>query len=68
MAVMAVFNVTGAVTYATRFPEKLRLLKYDIYGNSHQVLHVAVVLAGLAHMFGLFRAFNYLHTYGSACA
>ena len=56
MGLMALFNLTGAVIYAARVPEKLRPLEYDFYGNSHQVLHVAVVLAGLAHMFGLFRA------------
>lgn len=68
MGLMAFFNLTGAVVYAARVPEKLRPLKYDIYGSSHQMLHIAVVLAGLAHMFGLFRAFDYLHTYGSVCA
>ena len=68
MGLMAFFNLAGAVIYAARVPEKLRPLKYDIYGSSHQVLHVAVIFAGLAHMFGLFRAFDYLHTYGSDCA
>ena len=68
MGLMALFNLTGAVIYAARVPEKLRPLKYDIYGSSHQVLHIAVILAGLAHMFGLFRAFDYLHTQGSFCA
>ena len=68
MGLMALFNLTGAVIYTTRVPERLRPLKYDIYGSSHQVLHVAVIFAGLAHMFGLFRAFDYLHTYGSVCA
>ena len=48
-------------------PEKIKPLKYDIYGNSHQVLHVAVIFAGLAHMFGLFKAFDYLHTVGWVC-
>ena len=67
MGVMALFNLTGAVIYAARLPERLQPLKYDIYGSSHQVLHVAVVLAGLAHMLGLFRAFEYLHTNGSVC-
>lgn len=67
MGLMALFNLIGAVTYAARIPEKLRPLRYDLYGSSHQVLHVAVILAGLAHMFGLFRAFDYLHTNGSVC-
>ena len=67
MGLMALFNLTGAVIYAARVPEKLRPLEYDIYGNSHQILHIAVILAGLAHMFGLFRAFDYLHAHGAVC-
>lgn len=67
MGLVALFNLMGALIYAARVPEKLRPLRYDIYGNSHQVLHVAVVLAGLAHMLGLSRAFDYLHTHGSVC-
>ncbi|KAM0800315.1 mPR-typeG-protein-coupled receptor [Usnea florida] len=67
MGLMALFNLTGAAVYAARVPEKLHPLKYDIYGSSHQVLHIAVILAGLAHMCGLFRAFDYLHTDGSVC-
>ena len=67
MGMMALFNLTGAVTYAARVPEKMQPLRYDICGSSHQVLHIAVILAGLAHMFGLFRAFDYCHTIGSSC-
>ena len=60
--------VTVALLTCKQVPEKIRPLKYDIYGSSHQVLHVAVIVAGLAHMFGLFRAFDYLHTVGSVCS
>ena len=67
MGLMALFNLTGAVIYAARVPEKLRPLTYDLFGNSHQILHVAVILAGLSHMFGLLRAFDHRHTYGSVC-
>ncbi|KAL8878679.1 MAG: hypothetical protein Q9198_003564 [Flavoplaca austrocitrina] len=59
MALMATFNLLGATIYAARVPEKLRPYKYDIFGSSHQILHVAVILAGLAHMIGLFRAFRF---------
>ncbi|KAL8897859.1 MAG: hypothetical protein Q9207_006988 [Kuettlingeria erythrocarpa] len=48
-------------------PEKWSPYKFDILGSSHQMLHVAVILAGLAHMFGLFRAFRNLHSGASAC-
>ncbi|KAL8846035.1 MAG: hypothetical protein Q9221_008848 [Calogaya cf. arnoldii] len=50
MALMATFNLVGATTYAARVPEKFRPYKYDIFGSSHQILHVAVILAGLAHI------------------
>lgn len=68
MVLMALFNPAGAVIYTARIPEKLRPLKFDVYGNSHQFLHVAVIFAGLAHMLGLFRAFDYLHTHDSVCS
>lgn len=53
--------------HSLQIPEKLSPYKYDIFGSSHQILHVAVVLAGLAHMLGLFRAFQFHHTQGSLC-
>lgn len=56
------------LTACFQVPERLRPYKYDIWGSSHQILHVAVILAGLAHMFGLFRAFQHLHTRGSRCS
>lgn len=62
MGAMALLNLTGAVTYGTRIPEKLRPGKFDVYGSSHQVLHFMVIFAGLAHMFGLIRAYRYYHT------
>lgn len=51
-----------------QIPEKIRPYQYDIFGSSHQVLHVAVILAGLAHMFGLFRAFDHVHSAGFVCS
>ena len=87
MALMAVMNLAGAITYGTRvsskeqrraekrshtdtrqYPEKLHPHVYDIYGSSHQILHFAVICAGLAHMFGLFRAFKHIHTNSLVCA
>ncbi|KAL8652921.1 MAG: hypothetical protein Q9226_004062 [Calogaya cf. arnoldii] len=67
MALMAMFNLVGASTYAARVPERFRPYKHDFFGSSHQILHIAVILAGLAHMFGLFRAFHFRHTQGSLC-
>ena len=67
MALMAVFNLTGAILYAVRIPEKMFPRTFDILGNSHQSLHVFVVFAGLAHMFGLLRAFRHTHDASFKC-
>lgn len=32
---------------------------FDIIGSSHQIFHVAVILAALTHATGLFHAFEY---------
>ena len=67
MGLMTFFNLTGAFAYVIRVPERWYPRKFDIYGNSHQILHVMVILAGLAHMFGIFSAFNFVHGQGSPC-
>jgi adiponectin receptor len=67
MGLMTVLNLTGATAYAVRLPEKLAPRKFDIIGNSHQILHVMVILAALAHMFGLFRAFGHVHSSTFTC-
>ena len=51
--------ITGAAIYAARIPEKWRPGKHDIWGSSHQIFHVLVVLAATAHFMGLFKAFRY---------
>lgn len=49
----------GAIVYATRFPERLRPGTFDIYGSSHQIFHVLVVFATVAHLVGFLTAFDY---------
>ncbi|KAH9224532.1 mPR-like GPCR protein [Leptodontidium sp. 2 PMI_412] len=67
MGLMAGLNLTGAVVYATRVPERWFPIKCDVFGSSHQVFHVMVILAGLAHMFGLLGAFQYVHSAENQC-
>ena len=67
MMAMGALNLTGAVAYAVRVPEKWYPERFDIFGSSHQILHVMVVLAGLAHMAGLIRAFNFIHGGDDSC-
>ncbi|KAL7134474.1 hypothetical protein ABFS83_11G029000 [Erythranthe nasuta] len=46
---MGVLYGVGAVFYVTRIPERWKPGKFDIVGHSHQIFHVFVVLAALAH-------------------
>ncbi|KAI1396795.1 mPR-like GPCR protein [Hypoxylon fuscum] len=49
----------GAVVYATRFPESINPGTFDIYGSSHQVFHVLVVMATVVHLAGVLDAVDY---------
>jgi adiponectin receptor len=54
--------ILGAGIYAARVPERLRPGKFDLWGSSHQIFHVLVVCAAVAHLTGLLRAFDYRHS------
>ncbi|XP_016452284.1 heptahelical transmembrane protein 2 [Nicotiana tabacum] len=47
--VMGLLYATGAVFYMTRFPERCKPGAFDLVGHSHQIFHVFVVAAALAH-------------------
>ncbi|KAM5354022.1 hypothetical protein ACJ41O_000672 [Fusarium nematophilum] len=51
--------ILGALIYATRFPERLSPGTFDIYGSSHQIFHVLVVLATVTQLMGILSAFDY---------
>lgn len=84
MVLQGVFYVLGAGLYAVslsnsvyisitdkiqaRFPERTWPGKFDIWGSSHQIFHVLVVMAGASHLYGLLIAFDYNHnTMGLKC-
>ena len=50
-----------AYTENFQIPERLFQRRFDTFGSSHQILHFMVIFAGLAHMHGLFKAFDYAH-------
>lgn len=49
--------VIGAVLYLIRLPEKYFPGKFDIFGSSHQLLHIAVLIALIFHYFGALDAY-----------
>ncbi|PNY23160.1 ADIPOR-like receptor IZH2 [Tolypocladium capitatum] len=60
--------IFGAVLYAVRWPERSTPGAFDIWGSSHQIFHMFVLLAAATHFYGMARAFDYHHTVmGSRC-
>ncbi|TVY82430.1 Adiponectin receptor protein [Lachnellula suecica] len=66
--VTLVLNITGATAYAIKFPERWFHRTFDIWGASHQLLHIFVVLAGLTYTAAILQCFDYLHSHPNQCA
>jgi adiponectin receptor len=62
VVLQGVLYVAGAAIYAARVPEKWSPGRFDIWGSSHQIFHVLVVLAATSHLVGLVKAFDYEHS------
>lgn len=59
--------IAGALIYATRIPERTAPGKFDCLFASHQIFHVCVVLAALAHWFCVLTAFDHWHSDSGVC-
>ena len=46
-----------------RIPERLKPGKFDIWGSSHQIFHVLILLAAMSHLIGLLIALHYAQAY-----
>ncbi|KDQ58613.1 hypothetical protein JAAARDRAFT_206498 [Jaapia argillacea MUCL 33604] len=64
----AVLYIVGALLYANRIPERFAPGKFDIFFSSHQIFHVHVVLAALAHYACVLTAFNHWHSQQGSCS
>lgn len=53
--------IFGAFLYGVRFPERISPGKFDIWGNSHQIFHVLVVVAALCHLRALLYSYDLTH-------
>ena len=54
--------IFGAFLYAVRWPERTFPGKFDIWGSSHQLFHMFVLMAAATHLYGMAKAFDYHHT------
>lgn len=62
----AIYGV-GAFFFASRIPESIWPGRYDIWGSSHQIFHVLVVLGSLVHMCGAWVAFDWNYHNNRMC-
>ena len=60
--------VLGASFYVSRFPESIKPGYFDIWGSSHQIFHVLVVIATFVHFTGIWHAFAYHYEHNRICA
>jgi len=56
---LGLLNATGTAIYAARVPERWFPQVFDVYGSSHQIMHVLVTCGALSHALGLLKAFEY---------
>ncbi|PWY85080.1 hypothetical protein BO70DRAFT_424462 [Aspergillus heteromorphus CBS 117.55] len=57
--------ILGAFLYTTQIPESLWLGKFDLFGSSHQIFHLTVVLGTAIHLMGILSAFDYNYRHGA---
>jgi adiponectin receptor len=51
--------IIGALIYINRIPERFRPGKHDIWGSSHQIFHICVIIGVIFHYFGSLNSFYY---------
>ncbi|CEG81133.1 hypothetical protein RMATCC62417_15367 [Rhizopus microsporus] len=61
LILMALTYIAGAVIYGARFPERVKPGMFNYFGASHQIFHICVVIALLAHYFGVLSAMAFWH-------
>ncbi|TFK49074.1 HlyIII-domain-containing protein [Heliocybe sulcata] len=59
--------IAGALLYANRIPERYAPGKFDVWFSSHQIFHVHVVVAALAHYACVLTAFEHWHSKQGRC-
>ncbi|KAG8626023.1 hypothetical protein KVT40_006424 [Elsinoe batatas] len=58
--------LVAVIIYASRYPEKASPGTFDIWGASHGIFHVLVVVATMVHFRGIWTAYEVNYT-GSRC-
>ena len=59
--------IAGAGLYALRVPERWKPGTFDIFGASHQIFHIFVLIAAGMHLVGLLKAAEHMVKEGGLC-
>jgi channel protein (hemolysin III family) len=59
LIIMGFFYLSGAVVYATNFPERVYPGKFDLFLSSHQIWHFFIVIAALCHYHGSLKQYEF---------
>ncbi|KAE9382003.1 HlyIII-domain-containing protein [Stipitochalara longipes BDJ] len=63
--IAAIFYLSCAGFYGSRWPERWSPGNFDVWGHSHQLFHIAGFLGMLPHIFGLLQAYGYQREAGN---
>lgn len=58
---------SSSLTPYLQIPERWFPYSFDIFGASHQIFHLAVIIAALTHFAGLLRALEVMHHHLAPC-
>ncbi|KAF1990003.1 HlyIII-domain-containing protein [Aulographum hederae CBS 113979] len=61
------FYGVGALFFAIRVPESIWPGRFDVWGSSHQIFHVLVVMGSLVHLLGVWEAYKWNYTHMAHC-
>ncbi|ORY45072.1 HlyIII-domain-containing protein [Rhizoclosmatium globosum] len=66
--IVALFDFGGAMIVNFRIPERFIPGSFDYIGQSHQIMHICIVLGAITHYLGFIEVFKFWHVQNGVCA
>ncbi|CCD22870.1 PAQR-type receptor NDAI_0A07160 [Naumovozyma dairenensis CBS 421] len=57
----AIFYIIGTLLYGFRIPETFKPGNFDMFGSSHQIFHIFVVLGSICHFGAVIKSYCLMH-------
>ncbi|KAI2602205.1 hemolysin-III channel protein-like protein Izh2 [Hypoxylon sp. NC1633] len=67
IASTALLDGVGSLCYSLKFPERWYPRVFDLFGASHQIMHITVIFAALSYARAVLQAFDFRHENPRAC-